>query len=154
MDPLSIAASSAALVTLCAKISKSLYKFICDGRGVDRALEAFRDEIDDLSGFLASIESSFRDNRTATAALRQTTGHEQSHWQKAQRGMNDCHGTLEKLSSVIERVRGDHGNGHAFFSRQRRQIRLDMKSAEIVALRHQIQSYKDTMKLSFHVITM
>jgi hypothetical protein len=154
MDPLSIAASSAALVSLCAKISKSLYKFICDSREVDQALKAFRDEIDDLSGFLASIESSFRDSRTATAALRETTGHEQSHWEKAQRGMNDCRGTLERLSSVLEQVRGDHGNGHGFFSRQRRQIRLDMNSTQIVALRHQIQSYKDTMKLSFHVITM
>jgi tRNA threonylcarbamoyladenosine modification (KEOPS) complex Pcc1 subunit len=154
MDPLSIATSSAALVTLCVKISKSLYKFICDSRGVDQALEAFRDEIDDLSGLLASIESSFRDNRTATAALRETTGHEQSHWEKAQRGMNDCRGTLERLSSVLERVRGDHGNSHTFFSRQRRQIRLDMNTTEIVALRHQIQSYKDTMKLSLHVITM
>jgi tRNA threonylcarbamoyladenosine modification (KEOPS) complex Pcc1 subunit len=154
MDPLSIAASSAALVSLCAKISNSLYKFICDAREVDRALEAFRDEIDDLWGFLASIESSFRDNRIATAALRETTGHEQSHWEKAQRGMNDCRRTLERLSSVIEQVKGDHGNSHTFFSRQRRQIRLDMNSTEIVALRSQIQSYKDTMKLSFHVITM
>jgi chromosome segregation ATPase len=154
MDPLSIAASSAALVSLCAKISNSLYKFICDSREVDQTLEAFRDEIDDLSGVLASIESSFRDSRTATAALRETTGHEQSHWEKAERGMNDCRGTLERLSSVLEQVRGDHGNGHAFFSRQRRQIRLDMNSAQIVTLRHQIQSYKDTMKLSFHVITM
>ena len=154
MDPLSIAASSAALVTLCAKISKSLYRFICDSRGVDQALDAFRDEIDDLSGLLSSIESNFRDSRTATAALRETTGYEQSHWEKAQRGMNDCRGTLERLSSVLEQVRGDHGNGHVFFSRQRRQIRLDMKSTEIVTLRNQIQSYKDTMKLSLNVITM
>jgi hypothetical protein len=154
MDPLSIAASSAALVTLCTKISKSLYRFICDSRGVDQALEKFRDEVDDLKGFLASIESSFRDSSTAIAALRETTGHEQSHWEKAQRGMNDCRGTLERLSSVLEQVRGDHGNSRAFFSRQRRQIRLDMNSTEIIALRYQIQSYKDTMKLSFHVITM
>jgi hypothetical protein len=154
MDPLSIAASSAALVSLCAKISKSLYKFICDSREVDQALEAFHDEIDEFSGFLASIESSFRDSRTATLTLRETTGHEQSHWEKAERSMKDCRGTLERLSSVLEQVKGDHGNGHAFFSRQRRQIRLDMNSTQIVTLRRQIQSYKDTIKLSLHVITM
>jgi uncharacterized protein (DUF3084 family) len=154
MDPLSIAASSAALVTLCVKISKSLCEFISDSRKVDKALGEFRDEIDDLSGVLALIESSFRDNRTATAALRETTGHEQSHWRKAERSMIDCRKTLDRLSSVLEELRGDHKNGHTFFSRQRRQIRLDMSSTEIVALRHQIQSYKDTMNLSFQVITM
>jgi hypothetical protein len=66
--------------------------------------------------------------------------------------MEDCHRTLERLSKVLEKVRGNHGQG--FFSRQRKQIKLDMNSAEIVALRQQIQSYKDTIKLSFHVITM
>jgi hypothetical protein len=154
MDPLSIAASSAALVTLCTKISKSLCKFFSDSRKVDEALEAFRDEIDDLSGVLTLIDSNFRDNKTATAALLPTTGQEQSHWEKAEKSMKDCHGTLDRLSSLLERLRGDHKNSHAFFARQRRQFRLDMNSTEIVTLRHQIQSYKDTMKLSFQVITM
>jgi hypothetical protein len=152
MDPLSIAASSAGLVSLCTAISKVLYRFISDSRVVDQALAAFHDEIEELSGFLASIESSFGDDRTAKAVLRETTGHEQQHWAKAKRSMEDCHRTLERLSNLLERVRGDHGQG--FFSRQRKQIKLDMNSAEIVVLRQQIQSYKDTMKLSFHVITM
>jgi hypothetical protein len=152
MDPLSIAASSAGLVSLCTAISKVLYRFISDSRVVDQALAAFHDEIEELSGFLASIESSFGDDRTAKAVLRETTGHEQQHWAKAKRSMEDCHRTLERLSKLLERVRGDHSQG--FFSRQRKQIKLDMNSAEIVVLRQQIQSYKDTMKLSFHVITM
>jgi Fungal N-terminal domain of STAND proteins len=152
MDPLSIAASSAGLVSLCTAISKSLYKFICDSRVVDQALAVFRDEIDELSGFLASIESSFSDRRTGEAALRETTGHERLHWEKAVRGMDNCRKTLEKLSDVLQNVSGDHGRG--LLSRHRRQIRLDMNSAEIVLLRQQVQSYKDTMKLSFHVITM
>jgi len=154
MDPLSIAASSAGLVSLCTAISTSLYKFIRDSLVIDQALEAFRDEVGDLEGVLASIKSSFSDDRIAKAALCETTGHELQHWQKAKRSMDDCRRTLERLSSLLEQVRGGHGHGRVFFPRQRRQIRLDMNSTEIVALRQQIQSYKDTMKLSFHVIAV
>ena len=79
MDPLSIAASSAGLVSLCTAISKSLYKFIRDSRVVDQALEAFYNKINEFLGFLALIESSFRDSRTATLTLYKTIGHKQSH---------------------------------------------------------------------------
>jgi hypothetical protein len=69
----------------------------------------------------------------AGALLSASVGYEQQHWAKAKRSMEDCHRTLERLSKVLEKVRGDHGQG--FFSRQRKQIKLDMNSAEIVVLR-------------------
>ena len=150
MDPLSIAASSGALVTLCRTISTSLYTFIHDTRMVDQTLEVFRNEIDDFSGVLESIESSFRDPTLAKAALRAMTGHERPHWEKATRFMNDCHATLERLRSVLALVNGEHG----FLRRPRRQIKLDMNSKEIVALRQQIQSYKATMDLSLQMISL
>jgi hypothetical protein len=150
MDPLSIAAASGALVKLCATISTSLCTFIHDTRLVDQTLEAFRNEIDDFSDVLASIESSFRDPTLAEAALRVMTGHERPHWEKAKRSMNDCHTTLERLTFVLALVNGDHG----FLRRPRRQIRLDMNSKEIVLLRQQIQSYKATMDLSLQMITV
>jgi hypothetical protein len=75
IDPLLIIALSAALVSLYVKISKSLYKFICNSCKVDQALEAFYNKINEFLGFLALIESSFRDSRTAILTLYKTIGH-------------------------------------------------------------------------------
>jgi len=147
MDPLSIVVASGALVKLCTKLSKLLYTFINGARHVNKTVQALQSEIDALSCVLASINTSFKDH---AYALKATTGHERRHWECVEKSMNDCYRTLESLKNVLEKVKKDGG----FFLRPIKQVKLKMNSAEIITLKQQIQSYKETMNLSLQIISL
>lgn len=151
MDPLSIAAASGGLARLCTELSTSLYAFISEARCVDKTVQAFQEEIEDLSRVLDSINTSFNDPMYKEAALKTTTGHEGSYWENLRKSMNDCQWALERLANALERVKKEESR---FFRRSRKQIRLNMTSAEIDVLKTRIQSYKTTMELSLHMITV
>jgi chromosome segregation ATPase len=151
MDPLSITVASGSLARLCTQLSASLYTFVSEARCVDKTVQAFQDEIEDLSKVLNSINTSFNDPTYKEAALKATTEHERLHWENLRKSMNDCQWTLESLVNALKRVKKEDSG---FFRRPRKQIRLNMTSAEIVRLQKQIQSYKNTMELSLHMITL
>ena len=148
MDPLSIVVASGTLVKLCTQLSKLLYTFINGARHVNKTVQALQGEIDALSGVLASINTSFKDD---AYALKATTGHERLHWECVEKSMNDCCRILESFKNVLEKVKKD---GSGFFPRPMKQVRLKMNSAEITTLKEQIQSYKETMNLSLQIISL
>ena len=151
MDPLSIVATSGGLARLCTELSTSLYAFISEARCVDKTVQAFQDEIEDLSRVLNSIHTSFNDPVYKEAALTTTTAREGSNWENLRKSMNECQWALESLANALERVKKEDSR---FFRRSRKQIKLNMTSAEIDVLKTRIQSYKTTMELSLHMITV
>jgi Fungal N-terminal domain of STAND proteins len=150
-EVLAIIASSASLVSWCAKVSSSLSAFVVAANNVDSTIQGYRNEVEALSRVLASINTSLSDPLVQSAVRAGRTGHAGGHWRDLKRSMNDCEGTLKNFDRILDRMtRGERG----FLSLSRRQIRLDWNSGEITSLKQQIQSYKDTMQVSLQMINL
>jgi hypothetical protein len=146
-----IVASSASLVSLCAKVSSSLNAFVIAANTVDSTVQSYRNEVEALSRVLASINTSLSDPLVQSAVRAGQTGHAGGHWRDVKRSMRDCEGTLKDFDRILDGMtRGDR----AFLGLSRRKIRLDWNSGEITSLKQQIQSYKDTMQVSLQMINL
>jgi hypothetical protein len=154
-EVLAIIASSASLVSLCAKVSFSLNGFVVAADNVDSTVQSYRNEVEALSRVLASINTSLSDPLVQSAVRAGRTGHAGGHagghWRDVKRSMIDCEGTLKDFDQILDRItRGDR----RFLGLSRRQIRLDWNSREITSLKQQIQSYRDTMQVSLQMINL
>jgi hypothetical protein len=147
MDPISIATTSATLVSTCTK----LWGYINKIQNVDTTVQVLQLEITSLSQVLGSIGSSFNDPTLAKAALEKQTGHEAQHWQLVKRSMEDCKGTLASLERILEGVTKVSGG---LFRRPKTQIKLDMKAVEIALFQQRLTAYRQTMQLSLQMITV
>jgi hypothetical protein len=150
MDPLSIAVTAAGLVRLCTQVSGSVYTFISKTRATETAIRTLAIEVDSLAQVLGSIEEGFKDPLLAAAAVESQTGYEGQHWRNVRRSLDDCKGTLDQLNDILEPVRREGG----FLRRARKQISLSLKSENISLLKQQVSSYRHTMQLSLHLITV
>ena len=147
MDPITIATTSATLVSTCTK----LWGYINKIQNVDTAVQVLQLEITSLSQVLGSIGSSFNDPTLAKAALDKQTGHEAQHWQHVKLSMEDCKGTLASLERTLEGVTKVSGG---LFRRPKTQIKLDMKAVEIALFQQRLTAYRQTMQLSLQMITV
>jgi len=150
MDPLSIAAAAAGLVYLCTQVSSSIYTFISKTRATETAIRTLAVEVDSLAQVLGSIEEGFKDPLLAAAAIESQTGHEGQHWRNVRRSLDDCKCTLEQLNDILESFRKQGG----FLRRAKKQISLSLKAENISLLKQQVSSYRQTMQLSLHLITV
>lgn len=149
MNPLSIAASSIALVTFCAQVVGILSQFIDQANRVDDTVKAFFDEISALSRVLSSISSSFTD--PALSSRIALTGHEGQHWRDVLTSMEDCRRTLERLLKILGKVRSEEKGA---LRRTRKQFLLNVASGEIAVLRNQILLFTQTLQISLQMINL
>jgi hypothetical protein len=151
VEPLSIVASSTALVATCIKLTHYIWSYHNKVQTVDTALRVLGIEIDQLSGVLGSICTSFSDPVIAGAALDVQTGHEAQHWRNVRQSMEDCKETLSKLEGVLGRFNKVEGG---IWRRTKKVVKLGMKGEDIAMLKQQITAYRQTMQLSFQIITV
>lgn len=151
MDPISIGTVAVGLVRICANITGRLYTFASRARTVDDSIQTLRFEIESLSQVLSSIKLSFDDPLLAEAIVNTQARHERRHWQNVRQSLDHCSNTLTRLKGVLENVESCDGQ---FLVNVRRQIRMDMKSREMVLLKEQISSCRRTLHLSLQLITV
>jgi hypothetical protein len=156
MDPVSFASTAAGLVATCARIGDTLYQIYSDVKDIDDTVSTFRLEIVNMADALRSIESSFRDPVISQSILAKNTGYEAAHWKHVLKLLDDCKETLSELDGVLNGIQGGHGKSKRGKSMRklREYINHNMKSGEIARLRMQIQSYRETLSISLHMITM
>ena len=87
----------------------------------------------------------------ATAALTSRTGHEGAYWQNVKRSIDDCGGTLNRLQAILEALMKAEVS---VLGRSRQFVTLERKSVELELLRREVTSYRETMKLSLHMISL
>jgi len=151
MDPLSIRTASAALISLCAKVTGQIYLFVSKARLVDDAIRTLRIEIESLSEALLFSKQCFDDPLLTATVLTARTRHERRHWLNVHRVLDDCGNTLKRLNDILESV--DQCEGQ-FLIHARKQIKLDVKSGEVAVLKEQITSCRRALQLSLHLISV
>src|SRR5271155_1595737 len=150
-EPFTIAATAAGLVGTCGRLTGYIYTFINKSQNVDTAVQVLAVEIDSLSRVLGSISTSFNDPSLAEAALESHTGHERQHWENVERSLHDCSQTLKSLEKILENI---NKIGGGILWRPRKVIKMGMKSENIALAKQQIAAYRQTLSLSFQLITV
>jgi hypothetical protein len=148
MDPISIIATSATLVRLCATTSGYLFTFVTNVRKADTEFTTLGLEVNSLLQVLSFITECFSNSSLANAVLSCQTGHETQHWTNVERSMKDGKKTLESLVRILETVKKGSDSG------AKSPISFGMSSAEITLLKEQIIAYRQTMQLSLQLITV
>lgn len=151
LETLSLAATTAQLVTDCLTVSRYITSFIQNAHATDLTIQSLGVEVDSLSQVLDAINKSFADTTLTTAALESQKGHEGEHWRNVKQSMQDCRQTLNRLQVILKNL---HKNETQFRRRVRKQVNLDLKGGEITMLKQQISSYRQAMQVSLQVITL
>jgi len=152
-EPISIAVTAATLVATCAKCTAYIWNLTNQVRMVDTTITTLGVEITSLSQVLENIRMSFNDPNIKEKVLAPQTGHELEHWKSVQRSMNDCRETLEKMQGIFEGL-GATRTRFGIALKPKKLIKLNMKDQDIMLLKQQITAYRQTMQLSFQLITV
>ena len=139
-----VVSASTRLVALCVDLAQYFQKV----DHVDHTVAVFSKEIGDLSRVLSRIHDTVEDIGSSVISLRLG----QRHWEDVAISMNDCLDTLEILERIVRPPKKIRLTG--FLRRARDQILLDWNSHDIQLLQRQIASARQTMELSFQMITV
>lgn len=139
-----VVSSAARLVTLCIDLAQYFQKI----ENVDSTVAVFSREISDLSRVLTSIHDTVEDLGSSVISIRLG----QRHWEDVAISMNDCLDTLQILERIVLPPKKVLLTG--FLRRAREQVVLDWNSHDIQLLQRQIASCRQTMELSFQMITV
>ena len=153
MDPLSIAVSSASLMTACTKLSGFIYTTITKVQNVDGTLQTLAIEINSLSQVLASLTTSLKDPLLARSVFSSQTKHEIQHWKNVKRCMDDCKDTLSTLEKMVKNCEKSGKTGGLFGS-SKKFVSLSLNSEAISRSQVKIKSYTRTLQLSLQLITV
>ena len=151
MDPLSIAASSAALATVCLKVSGFLYTFVDETKNVDTNINEFCEEIVALSRILDSISKSLKETRLIATSQMDPNG---DLWISLRMTLNDCRATLGRLDETLKGVNRPAAFGISILRRPTKQVMLSLKMKDIGIFRQRIQYYNGAMQLPLQMINL
>lgn len=151
LDPLSIAATSAALVGTCGRLVGFVYQFAQKVTTVDTALGMLSIELEELRRVLAAVHTTFSNPELARAAFEPQTGHEGQHWANVKRSMSDCETCLCTLERLLEKVSKEDSG---LVGRGKKILKMSWKDEYISLHKQQISAYRHTMELSLQLITV
>jgi hypothetical protein len=137
-----LAATAGDLSKTCADI----IRYISQSAKVDNVLEPLRNEIDGLANVFYSIH----ENIPKVESYAITSRTDREHWVHVSRAMEDCGETLKILDEIIGEVNNTKGN---FLPKGfKQQVKLDIKSGDIMLLQCQVSSCRRAMDLSLLMI--
>ncbi|KAK2813712.1 hypothetical protein FQN50_000110 [Emmonsiellopsis sp. PD_5] len=151
MDPLSIAAGSAGVVSACVKVSALLYTFVDDTRHVDSNVTGLCDEVLGLSRVLDAISKTWA-NIPLIAFVRSDPNGEL--WVNVKASVEDCQETITNLDKELASIRKGSRFGRGFMRKPTKQIKLNMKMHDIQLFRQQIQSHTAGMQSALQMINV
>ena len=151
MDPFSIAAGSAGLVTLCVQCSTCLYEVYKGTEQVDANVTTFCNEIDNLAQTLDALSTNFKHPRTLAVIKAAHQSYDGKLWANVGRLLQSCRRTMETFKIIIQKLNRDTGG---ILRKPIKQLRLRLQSDEITALRGQIQSHSLMMQITLQSISM
>lgn len=142
MDPLSISASIAGLVSITEMIAGKSYKYIKDAKGATKEVKKLLEEITELFGILNSLRlvSSRYENEAFECTM-------QSHH------IHSCHSLLEKIKERLDKGDPDQVDKtkstlHQKASTFGRTLIWPFSSTETKSLIAEIATHKSTMSLA------
>ena len=151
LEPLSIVATSAALVGSCGRLVGFIYQFARKATAIDSALGMLGIELEELRRVLAAVNTTFSNPELAKAAFEPQTGHEGQHWANVRRSMSDCERCLNSLERLLEKMSKEDSG---IVGRGRKILKMSWNEEHISLHKQQISAYRHTMELSLQLITV
>ena len=169
MNPLSIAAGAASLATICThvklavtispqpramlifrdQISFFLYRVINATWKVHSTLTTLCIEINSLSGLLESVSSKLQNCQAL--ALQHVDA---ELWRRIHISLEDCKSTLESLEKAVHGVQGTPEMAAILKTKPTLQIKLSLRSDDIIDFRDRIHKCNCAMQMAFQVINV
>ncbi|KAL0940242.1 hsp70 family protein [Colletotrichum truncatum] len=114
MDPLSIAASAAALAGSAAGLSVWLYELVNNIKNVDSKLSDLSKEVAQLSGLLTSVEKTVKQCQTQALTLAHLDQH---MWEQIENTLADCQSNIDGLDRLLIKLSNEYDTEGKIFSR-------------------------------------
>jgi len=118
---------------------------------VDSNVAALCEEVVGLSRVLDAIHKSWKQEPLVAIA---SHGPDAELWASLKPSLKDCRKTLEKLHQKLEDVQKSSFIGRSFLRRPVKQIRLNMKTKDIVTYQQRIHSYSLAMHSALQAINV
>jgi len=147
-DPLSVAASVVALLTISVKITCSLHKFRDEVSGVDATLTGLINDVTSFQHVLESMKDTF-DQDDVKSNL-QATGHVGAHYKNLAISLEDSFASLQDLLTLLEGVNKTTN----FLDGPRKQFRYKNAIDQIALFRERIQTFRAALQLSLSTIIL
>jgi hypothetical protein len=144
MDPLSITASSAAVVTICTQVTTILNRWISGVHKIETTLGNLDREVAALSTTLESVSTTFQ--RPALVAIIKSDN-EATLWSSIAGILKSCKLTMRRLRWILRDLDSRMGGGN-IFRKALLYIRLGSKADDIAALLGQIQVYTGMLQMN------
>ncbi|KAH8784561.1 hypothetical protein F5882DRAFT_126518 [Hyaloscypha sp. PMI_1271] len=149
VDPLSIAASSAALAQLCFKLSVAINGFVGDVRSIDDKIQTLHQGLNSLSQILTRVSLAWTSNPEVAAAQ---TGPDGQLWVSVKDSISRCAAVLNKFEQLLNKVSTDSGTNRSILRRSVSKIKLNFNTNDIDGFRTEIDIYHRVLIIALNSI--
>ena len=151
MDPVSIVTSIGSVGGTVFKVSTRLYSFIKATKSVDKSIEALYDEVKRLEAVLTTAEATLTE--TAMKHTKDPTLAIKGLWTSIENGVQDCRVTVEALDGLVQDVGTVTGTNN-LFEKTFRQLKLNLSTDEITAVRGRIHNHTICLQLALEMLSV
>lgn len=151
MDPLSITAATASLISFVSSTSITLYTFVRESRNLDQNVEDLVAEVNALQRALLQIDSVLREPRIISIEESISTDESKQLWLTIDGCLEECRATITRLDSALD---GVHSKESKWAVPSFRQIKLNLKKDEINMLRIQIHTHFVSLNTALQMVNM
>jgi hypothetical protein len=154
MDPLSITASVAGLISLVAGVYSTVDQLVSGAHNADSTLKAFKGEVSSLLTVLESLDVTFQDpkQRRILEEANNGTGNVAHYWRGVLGSMEHCKKTLENMSAVLDGV--ESAKRTRLFRSFGKHLKLSSSEGVLTLYRQEILSHTSNLQISLHMIGM
>jgi hypothetical protein len=143
MDPLSVTASSIAIITICSQVTSLVTRWISNIRNVDDTLSNLAKEVGTLSTVLATVGETFE--RPGLGPIIELNSEAQL-WPCIADILENCRATLERLRNTLQKLDSDVESPN-LVRKGVKHIRLGNQTELITTLLGQIHSYHGMLQM-------
>jgi len=132
-------------------ITLTLTNFIKDTRQVDQSVKSLLVEFTTLGTALKAVQAGLAEPAIQNAERRAEKVESLDLWQSVAGSLISTRATVDKLDEALEDIRGEKSN---FAKQAIKQMKLNLKSSEIVALRSQCQTHTTALQMALLMINV
>ena len=151
ISPVSLVGLVASLGQGVYTVSTKLYTFINNAEVVDHTLKSLRTEVESLKIVLDGIKTAM--DEILEVGIDVSSPASRGVWQSLGNGLEDCRIIVEAFGKVLEKI-SPEANTSKTMKKVWKQIKLNMGTDEISAVKSQIRTHTSSLQLSLQVILL
>lgn len=151
ISPVSLVGLVASLGQGVYTVSTKLYTFIENAKVVDHTMKSLRIEVESLKSALDGIKTAMDEILKVGIDLSSPTT--RAAWQALDNGLKDCEITVNALEDLLEKI-SPETNTPKTLKKVLKQIRLDMGTNGISAVKSRIRTHTSSLQISLQVLVL